>query len=306
MIMKKFRYWIQAIRLRTLPLAVSSIGMGSFLAAYHQTFYLEISLLCIVTAILLQIISNLANDYGDSMHGVDNQIRKGPQRIIQHGYISTQSMRYAIYFFSLLSLGIGLWLLYIALSWDIKFFAFFLVLGIIAIIAALTYTLGPKPYGYIGLGDLSVVVFFGWIAVLGVYFLSSKNFKDYSLFLPATSCGLFSTAVLNINNIRDIESDKIAGKISIPVRLGKKKSVVYHWCLLLGGIFCALLFTAIHYQSIIQLFFLICFPLLIRNGKAIGRIQIPTLLNRYLKQMVLINLLFVISFGVGLLVSNQI
>ncbi len=298
--MNMIEHWISAMRLHTLPLTLSGVGMGGFLAAYHGQFRLNVFVFCILTTLLLQILSNLANDYGDSVHGADSSERHGPQRAVQQGYISLQSMKHAIYLFSLLALASGLCLLYVALGWQVKAFATFLSLGILAIIAAITYTSGPKPYGYVGLGDLSVVLFFGWLAVLGVYFLCTQYLTDFSLFLPATSCGLFAAAVLNVNNIRDIESDRKAGKKSIPVRIGRKWSVAYHWLLLVGGLACALIFTLVHFEDISQLSFLVCIPLIAENGWAVSSIQQPSKLDAYLKRMALISLLFVVSFGVGL------
>ena len=288
------------MRLRTLPLALSSICMGGFLASYHGQFHFDIFLLCILTTLLLQTLSNLANDYGDSIHGADSTERKGPQRAVQQGYISPENMKNAIYLLSLLALVSGLSLLYMALGWQVKIFAIFFGLGILAIVASITYTAGPKPYGYTGLGDLSVMLFFGWLAVLGVYFLSTQRLTDFSLLLPATSCGLFATAVLNINNIRDIESDRQAGKMSIPVRLGRARAVIYHWLLLTGGLICTLIFTLMHFHHIFQLSFLVCAPLLIKNGQAVSTIREPAKLDPYLRQMALTNLLFVVSFGFGL------
>jgi 1,4-dihydroxy-2-naphthoate octaprenyltransferase len=289
--------WLSAFRLRTLPLALASIAMGTFLAASFELMQPKIFLLSALTTIFLQILSNLANDYGDSIHGADNKDRKGPQRAVQSGEISSQSMFRAIVIFTLLSLFSGVWLLLEAIdSWQT--FSLFLGLGIIAIIAAITYTAGNKPYGYMGLGDLSVLIFFGWVAVLCTFYLHTK-FVDWWLFLPATSCGLFATAVLNLNNIRDIESDKLAGKNSLPVRMGKNNAIKYHWFLLIAGILCAVIYVGFHFQSVSQFLFLIVLPLLFINGKAVYEKKEAAELDPYLKQMALTTLLFVITFGVG-------
>ena len=225
--------WISAARPRTLPLALSSILMGCFLAAAHQQFSWSIALLACLTTILLQILSNFANDYGDAVNGKDTDARQGPARAVQSGEITADSMKKVIIIFSVLSFLSGSTLLYQALqnaTWHT--FVAFLGLGILAIIAAITYTAGKKPYGYVGLGDISVLIFFGWVGVLGTYYLHTQNL-DWSILLPATSCGLFAVAVLNINNIRDIESDTLTGKRSIPVRLGRQNAVIYHWIILI-------------------------------------------------------------------------
>ena len=170
------KYWIEAMRLHTLPLSLSSIGMGGFLAAYYDQFKTDIFLLCIITTIFLQILSNLANDYGDSIHGADNISRIGPKRVVQKKQISQTHMKYAVYSVALLCLLSGSYLIYTALE-GFKILLFFLCLGIIAIMSAIFYTSGTKPYGYIGLGDLAVMLFFGWIAVLGTYFLLTQRFR---------------------------------------------------------------------------------------------------------------------------------
>lgn len=291
------KHWISAFRLRTLPLALASIGMGSFLAGAYQQFSLKIFLLASFTTIFLQVLSNLANDYGDSIHGADSVDRKGPQRAVQSGKISRQAMFKAMIVLGVLSFGCGLWLLYAAInSWQTFFF--FLGLGVLSIIAAITYTAGKKPYGYAGLGDISVIIFFGWVAVLGTFYLHAHLFA-WQLLLPATSCGVFATAVLNVNNIRDIESDKKAGKKSIPVRIGRQNAVVYHWILLFTGVGCSLAYVLLNYQNLYQLLFLVILPLLFVNAKAVYQKKEAAQLDPYLKQMALTTLIFVLTFGIG-------
>ena len=297
-----FKAWIDASRPRTLPLSLACIGMGTFLAAYHGEFDGLVFLFCMLTTIFLQVLSNLSNDYGDTVHGADSDNRKGPARAVQSGLITRESMRSAITFFALLALVSGLCLLWFAFGWDAKIFIAFLVLGLLAIIAAITYTSGKRPYGYTGLGDLSVLIFFGLIGVMGTYFLYTKSI-DWTISLPALSCGLFSVAVLNVNNIRDIESDRLAGKMSIPVRIGRDNAVIYHWILLLVGLGCATGFVVINFQAYTQLIFLLSFPLLLINGMAVTKKINPADLDPYLKQMALTTFLFVITFGLGLLLS---
>src|SRR5687768_14166589 len=180
--------------------------MGGFLAARAKAFRWDIFLLCVLTTIFLQILSNLANDYGDSIHGADNIKRKGPSRAVQSGAIRPQQMRAAIILFAMLSLVSGIVLLLVSFGFQWDAILFFFALGLLSIGAAVTYTIGRKPYGYLGLGDLSVLIFFGLVGVMGSYYLFTETISWYEV-LPAMSMGLLSIAVLNINNIRDIESD---------------------------------------------------------------------------------------------------
>jgi len=292
--------WLHAFRLRTLPLSLSCIGMAGFLAAADNQFDLTIFLLCCITTIFLQVLSNLANDYGDSIHGADHAERQGPTRAVQSGVISLSQMRNAVIVFSLLSLVSGISLLVISFGTDWQAILFFFALGLLSILAAIGYTVGKKPYGYIGLGDISVLIFFGLVGVMGSYYLFTHVVTSLEI-LPALSCGLFSIAVLNVNNIRDIESDKKAGKFSIPVRIGKSNATIYHWILLVGGLLSAIVYTVYNYHSPWQFLFLLTTPLLIKNGIAI-QIKSQKELDPFLKQMAFSTLLFVLLFGFGLIV----
>lgn len=260
-----------------------------------------IFLLSATTTIFLQILSNLANDYGDSINGADHASRQGPSRAVQAGRISMAAMKKGIAIFVVLSLASGIYLLYTALGWNVRTFLFFLVVGLSAILAAMAYTIGRRPYGYSGLGDLSVLLFFGIVGVIGSFYLHTGTIS-WEYILPAFSCGLFSMAVLNVNNIRDIDSDRLAGKMSIPVRIGRANAVVYHWVLLVSGILAALIFTYLNFNSYFQLLFLMTIPLLLKNGVAVAKNTEPRQLDPYLKQMALTTLLFVLTFGLGLLI----
>ena len=296
----KTKVWLSALRLRTLPLAVSCIGMGSFLAASVERFNWLIFVLCVLTTILLQILSNLANDYGDTMNGADNDDREGPLRTVQTGAISLKAMKRAIGISILLALVSGLCLLYLAFGSDWKNLLFFFGLGLMSIIAAITYTAGHKPYGYAGLGDISVLLFFGFVGVMGSSYLYLKEIQG-AFILPAMSCGLFSVAVLNVNNIRDINSDKKAGKYSIPVRIGGEKAAIYHWFLITLGIGCGIAYTVFNSQSNWQWLFLLTIPLLVKNAIGVSTTNDAKAIDPYLKQMALSTLLFVLLFGIGLL-----
>lgn len=294
------------MRPRTLPLALASIGMGSFLAAATGQFRLDIAMLCALTTILLQILSNLANDYGDTQHGADSLERVGPQRAVQSGRISQRAMLVAMAITGLLASISGLMLLWRAFrtnAGNTQWLAIllFVLLGAVAIWAAIQYTAGQNPYGYAGFGDLSVLLFFGWLGVLGTYFLQA-NVLPWSLFLPATSLGLLAVAVLNINNMRDIESDRAAGKYSIPVRLGRARANLYHWGLLICAMVTAFLYVWPRFQAGASLwtlsFFVIIIPLLFYNGLVVTRTPAERL-DPHLKQMALISLIFMVLFGLG-------
>lgn len=293
--------WISAFRFRTLPLALSSISMGGFLAAAQGRFHTGIFGLCCVTTILLQILSNLANDYGDTVNGADHAGRRGPSRAVQSGAISPARMRTAIGIFASLSLVSGISLLLLSFGLEVRLLGIFLSLGFLSIAAAIFYTVGKKPYGYAGLGDLSVLIFFGLIGVTGSLFLFIKAL-DLASLLPALACGFFAVGVLNINNMRDIESDRQAGKFSIPVRIGKKGAGRYHWFLILGGLIAATIYAAWRFHSPIQYMYLLSAPLFLFIGKAVND-KPSEELDPYLRQMALSTLLFVVLFGAGLLMA---
>ena len=295
----KTKIWITAARPRTLPLAVASIIMGSALAAAREPFSWPVAILCVITAVLLQILSNLANDFGDSQHGADHTKREGPARAVQSGAVSEKTMLVAITITAFLSAVSGLALLFSAFGSDVGgLFILFVLLGALAIIAAIAYTAGFKPYGYAGLGDISVLIFFGWIGVMGTYFLQTHRF-DWVIMLPATCSGLLAVAVLNVNNIRDIESDRMAGKQTIPVRIGRKGARLYHWVLLTMAVSAAITYVLLSYSSLWQFLFLIAVPLLFKNGLAVERTSSPLKLNPLLKQLSLVTLLFVLLFSLG-------
>jgi 1,4-dihydroxy-2-naphthoate octaprenyltransferase len=278
--------------------------MGGFLAAAADAFQADIFILCITTTIFLQILSNLANDYGDSVHGADSADRKGPSRAVQSGAISASQMKTAVVIFVLLCLASGISLLLVSFGLNWNTILFFFGLGVVSILAAMAYTMGKRPYGYIGLGDLAVLIFFGLVGVLGSYYLFVKAIS-WLVVLPALSCGFFSMAVLNINNIRDIESDKKAGKYSIPVRVGRQNAIYYHLFLLVAGQLSAVMFSIFTYTSPWQFLFLLTAPLFIRNGRAIAT-KPSHELDPFLKQMALSTLLFVVLFGTGLILSRSL
>lgn len=292
--------WIIAARPRTLPLAIANIAMGGALAAYFGQFSWLILHLTIGTAVALQILSNLANDYGDSIHGADHVEREGPDRSVQSGAITSDQMKKAMILTGAFALVLGLTLIYFS-QVSIAGSVVFIGLGLVSIWAAVNYTAGSNPYGYRALGDLSVFLFFGLLSVIGSFYLQSGYFEP-SILLPAMSCGLFSMAVLNINNIRDIKSDQLAGKRSLAIKMGRTNAVRYHLFLLAVGLACAVSFMAMHFSSYWQYLFLVVTPLLFVNFNAVRSKTKAMELDPFLKQMALTTLLFVITFSIGLLV----
>lgn len=257
----------------------------------------EVLILASLTTIFLQVLSNLANDYGDSVHGADSADREGPVRAVQSGIISLAEMKRAMIICGVLSFVSGIFLLFVALqSWQL--ILIFVGLGLAAIYAAITYTSGSNPYGYIGLGDISVFLFFGLLGVIGTFFLHNLTI-EMGAWLPAISLGLFSTAVLNINNIRDIASDTKAGKRSIPVRIGRENAVFYNWTLILGGNLLLLAFAWLH-DAWGALGALIALPIMLAVGMGIQREKEAEKIDPFLKKMAISSFLWVLGFGLGL------
>lgn len=294
--------WIEAFRLRTLMLSLACILMGVFLAALNHNGVSTASIiLTLLTALFLQILSNLANDYGDSKHGADHDGRKGPKRAVQSGKISAAQMLNGIKVLVVLSLVSGIALLYSCMDViGMKGVITLFVMGIGSIIAAIAYTNGKRPYGYRGLGDVSVFVFFGLVAVCGTYYLLTGELTA-SIFLPAVSCGLFSVGVLNLNNMRDIDSDRQAGKNSIPALLGFDKSKVYHYTIIVAALLCTLVYVVFQYDmpNWKNLLFVISFPLFLKQLITVKNTTDKLQLDPLLKQLAISTMLFVLLFGVG-------
>jgi len=300
--MTKIKYWIQAFRLRTLPLALSSIIVGGFLAFFDGRFSFLVTFLAIITTTLLQILSNLANDYGDYKSGADNNNRIGPERTLQGGKISPSAMIKGIIITSVLSLIFGIWLIYVGTkSLSFSFGIIFFIIGLCAMAAAIKYTVGKKAYGYFGLGDFFVFIFFGLAGVLGTYFLNT-HFLRIEILLPAISIGFLSTGVLNLNNMRDWENDKITGKKTIVVKFGIKAAKYYHAFLILGAIVSAVIFILLNYISPFQFLLLITFPILFYDLNKVLKNTEPEKLDPFLKRLALTTLLFSITFGIGLVI----
>jgi len=296
--------WLESLRPRTLPLAFASIVVGSALAWWQGVYDPLVAFLALLTAGLLQILSNLANDYGDAVKGSDKPDRIGPMRGMQKGVITQAQMKRALIITVVLICLSGLALVWVACRTFSDFLGF-LLLGLLSIIAAITYTVGTRPYGYLGLGDISVLIFFGWLSVMGTWYLQAHTLIP-AIFLPATACGLLATAVLNINNLRDIDSDRVNGKNTLAVRLGPTRARRYHAVLLMGTLVCLALFNLFSLQSPWGWLFILAAPMLVRQAQYVMReneaMAMRPMLERTVKGALLTNLLF--SIGVILSQAN--
>ncbi len=302
--------WIEASRLRTLPLSISGIIMGAFIARWRllgqgQFWDWRIFVLAILVTLLYQILSNFANDYGDGVRGTDAlRTNEAESRAVASGKISAKEMRRAIVLFSILSLVATVGLLFITFypNYWIEF-GFFIGLGVACILAAIGYTMGKNPYGYLGLGDIMVFIFFGLVSVGGSYFLFTKSWS-WDILFPASAVGLMSTGVLNLNNMRDIESDALSGKKSLALRLGFKNAMIYQIILLQLPLILILIFLGVNgfFQSKNYYAFLVMvlmFPMT-KLRRNIIQIKEPKKLDPYLKQVGLMTLMMAILLAFGL------
>ena len=291
--------WIKAFRLRTLPLAFSCIIMGSGLAYADGGFNLTVFGLALITTLFLQILSNLANDYGDFVKGTDNEERVGPDRTMQSGLIPKSEMVKIMWVIALFCSVFGVWLIYEGtIGLDLKKAGLFAILGLSAMGAAVKYTMGKTPYGYVGLGDIFVFLFFGLLGVLGSYFLHTHTL-NWDLLLPASSIGLFTTAVLNINNMRDCEADKKSGKNTLVVKIGIEKAKDYHRALIFGGILLAITFV-FPSPNYFHYIFAITIPIFVGFVQSIRkRIDFENF-DQFLKKQAITTFIFSILFVIGI------
>lgn len=284
--------WLSAARLRTLPLAFSSIIAGGACAHAQDYFDVVIFALALMTTLFLQVLSNLANDYGDAVKGTDNDQRIGPVRAIQSGAITKSAMKKAVVLCAILSLIAGLTLVFYATrSLSFYYPLGFILLGLLAIIAAIKYTAGENPYGYDGWGDLFVFIFFGLVGVIGSYLLYGAPIVLDVIF-PAIALGCFSAAVLNLNNMRDWENDKASGKNTLVVKMGFSKAKFYHLALIIIGILSTLLFVDFEVFEVAKIIVLLPLLLLLIHLKRVAFVEEPQALDPELKKVALTAFLF--------------
>lgn len=290
--------WIAAARLRTLPLAFSSIILGTCLAAANGHYNALVFVLCLVTTLFYQILSNYANDYGDGIKGTD-AARVGEKRAVASGEISAAQMKRAVWLFAGLSFLSGTLLSILATQGLPAVVTItFVVLGLLAIGAAITYTVGSRAYGYRGLGDVSVLAFFGYVGVVGSYFLQS-NLLHWEVFLPATAVGLLAVGVLNLNNMRDLETDRLHSKKTLPVLMGLRGAKVYHLVLIVLAFDLAFVYNRLTDGSFWRNLYWLVLPLLLINLNAALRAREPADFDPLLKVLAITTLLFALLFGIG-------
>lgn len=297
--MSNFKHYIASFRLRTLPLSLSGIILGSLLASSVGYFNLTTFILAITTTLCLQILSNLANELGDLQKGTDNEQRLGPIRSIQSGAITIKAFKQTIGVFILLSICSGVALIFLA--FDALFSQdgiILLALGGISIVAALKYTIGKGAYGYHGLGDLFVFLFFGLLSVSGSWFLMTHSL-DFSIFLPAASIGLLATGVLNLNNMRDIENDHLCGKHTLPVLIGISKAKIYHTGLIIGAFLTMIIYMYLQGIQMVHFSFLLTLPLFIIHIQKVRNAQGRTL-DAQLKILSIYTFIFALISGFSL------
>jgi 1,4-dihydroxy-2-naphthoate octaprenyltransferase len=303
------KHWIQAARLRTLPLSVSGIIVGSIYALAHPTdailtptdvFDWQIFGFAILTTLGLQILSNFANDYGDGIKGTDNADRVGPKRTIQSGVISAEAMKKAIISTASLTLISAISLIYVAFkATNFGYSLFYLILGVLAIASAIRYTVGNTAYGYRGYGDLFVFVFFGLVSTLGVNFLYSQQL-NFDLFLPAIAIGLLSVGVLNLNNMRDEESDKKSNKNTIVVKIGGQKAKIYHYFLIVTAMILVIAFAIIDDFAFDQYLFLLAYFPLTKHLITVYKNKESKTLDPELKKLALSTFALAILLGLSM------
>lgn len=300
--MAEFGSWVNAARLRTLPLSVSGIVVGTTIAAHQGYFNIVIFSLALGTTLGLQILSNLANDYGDGVKGTDNEERIGPARAIQSGLITRGEMKTGIIISAITTLVMAILLIYSAFGKeDFMYAIFFFLLGLGAIVAAVKYTVGQNAYGYRGMGDVFVFIFFGLVAVFGSYFLYSLKL-NWPVLFPAAAIGFLSSGVLNLNNMRDAVSDARAGKNTLVVKLGAKNAKNYHYFLIFGAVLCLVIYSAWTAREWSDILYLLGFiPLFLHLRRVVAN-ESPVLLDPELKILALTTFFISILFAVGLLV----
>jgi len=306
--------YIQAARLRTLPLSISGIIVGSFLGNQDSfdlnnisgfgdfnclsIFQSTIFWLAILTTIGFQVLSNFANDYGDGVKGTDDN-RIGEKRLVASGAITPKQMKMAMVITAILTLVLALLLIYVSFGKDnFGYSILFFGLGIASIAAAIKYTVGESAYGYSGLGDVFVFVFFGLLSVVGSYFLFTKEI-NVAIFLPAFSIGLLSTAVLNLNNMRDRENDQKVGKNTLVVKIGAELAKYYHYILIIASFLFALLFTVLKFKSSFQFLFIIAYIPLLNHLLFVVKNKEEAAFDGELKKVALSTFFFGILFGLG-------
>jgi 1,4-dihydroxy-2-naphthoate octaprenyltransferase len=295
------KHWIEAARVRTLPLSVSGIIVGSFYAMSQAMFNWNIVIFALLTTLGLQILSNFANDYGDGIKGTDNDDRIGPKRAIQSGTITPESMKKAIGITALITLTFAVLLIYFSFKESYLMYSlFFFGLGILAIASAIRYTVGKGAYGYRGYGDVFVFIFFGLVSTFGVYFMFAKQ-MDWLLVLPATAIGFLSVGVLNLNNMRDEASDRKSGKKTVVVKIGGANAKKYHFFLVISAMLLVLFFAFFNNFHFDQYLFVVAYLPMLSHLITVYRNKEPRALDPELKKLAISTFLLSVLLALSLI-----
>lgn len=297
--MHKLKVWISAARLRTLPLSISGIIVGTALAQMQGVFNASIFVIAVLTTVCFQVTSNFANDYGDGVKGTDNEDRIGPKRALQSGLLTKSELKNGIVVSIICCILLVVSLVWLAFGKEnIGYVIFFLTLGLVCVWAAIKYTVGQSAYGYKGLGDVFVFIFFGPVAVLGSLFLYTQSITTMAVF-PAIAIGLLSTGVLNLNNLRDCESDKKARKNTLVVKLGFSNGKKYHYALLIISFLCMLAFFIFNYKEMLSSIYLLAYTPIFIHLTTVKKNNSPVLLDPELKKLALSTFLLAILFYIS-------
>lgn len=298
--MAKLKAAVRSMRLRTLPLSLSGVILGSFLAASKVLFNWGTIIFLFATTVCLQILSNLSNELGDVLSGNDNEHRVGPEYGLNSGEMSLADMRKLILTFTFLCMIFGIFMILCSFGTLLKLEPIcLLILGACAIVAAMKYTLGKSPYGYKGLGDIFVFIFFGLVSVMGAYYVIAHSL-DASLLLPAASIGFFSVGVLNVNNMRDMETDA-PKRVTVAMKLGLRRARIYHFLLISFGWVAMVIFMALLPQRIWHWLFMLTMPLYFIHLSGVSRLE-GRALDKMLPLLVMSTFIFSILCGIGLII----
>ncbi|XHP75989.1 1,4-dihydroxy-2-naphthoate octaprenyltransferase [Arenibacter antarcticus] len=302
----KIKAWLDAARLRTLPLSLSGIVVGTALGGMYGTFDWRIFIFAVLTTVGFQVTSNFANDYGDGVKGTDNENRVGPKRVYQSGLLNRAQLKGGIIISIVICLILVLALLYFSFGTEhLEFILLFGFLGILSIWAAIKYTVGDSAYGYKGFGDVFVFLFFGLLGVIGSMFLYTK-LVYFPSFFPAITIGLLSTGVLNLNNLRDYRSDKLSNKNTVIVKMGVRNGKIYHTLLICVSFVCMLIFTILHFENWRNTVHLVAFVPIFMHLVKMLQVKNTVLLDPELKKLALSTFLFAILFYFSFNDFNQL
>jgi len=292
------RIWVMAARLRTLPAAIAPVLVGTSLALGDGTFHPVTFVAALLGAIFIQVGTNLSNDYSDARRGADTEDRLGPVRVTAGGLVPPRQVLIATYVSFGLAVACGAYLIAVA-GWAL------LAVGAASILAGVLYTGGPRPYGYEGLGELFVFLFFGIVAVVGSYFVQVQSLP-WEAFVCAVPVGLLASAILVVNNVRDLETDRRAGKRTLAVRLGRERTRDLYVAMLAGAFVTAPLPWPLGSMDAWLLLPWLALPLAVSVARVVrGRVDGPSL-NGALARTGMLQLVFCLLYSAGILAAGGI